>query len=364
MTQTMVLIGTRKGLWTATSDDDRQSWTVRGPDLGLNEVAACAIDTRGATPRLFAGASSSHWGPAMSYSDDLGATWTEPDPAPISFPQETEAALARVWQIMPGPADQPDLVWAGTEPSALWRSEDRGVSFRLNQGLWDHPHRKEWEPGGGGQALHTILPHPADSRQMHIAMSTGGVYRTTDDGASWNPANKGIQGSFLPADEFPEYGQCVHKVARHPERPDQLFAQNHGGVYRSDDEGETWVSIADGLPADFGFNMVVHPHAPGTVYVIPLVADVERIPPDARCRVYRSRDAGQTWEELSRGLPEDRFYATVMRDAMCADDAPTPGIYFGTRSGSVFASADEGESWSAIAAHLPDVLCVRAGMVG
>ncbi|MBA3280469.1 MAG: exo-alpha-sialidase, partial [Geodermatophilaceae bacterium] len=182
MTQTMVLIGTRKGLWTATSDDDRQSWTVRGPDLGLNEVAACAIDTRGATPRLFAGASSSHWGPAMSYSDDLGATWTEPDPAPISFPQETEAALARVWQIMPGPADQPDLVWAGTEPSALWRSEDRGVSFRLNQGLWDHPHRKEWEPGGGGQALHTILPHPADSRQMHIAMSTGGVYRTTDDG--------------------------------------------------------------------------------------------------------------------------------------------------------------------------------------
>ncbi|MGI8628020.1 MAG: WD40/YVTN/BNR-like repeat-containing protein [Geodermatophilaceae bacterium] len=363
MSQTMVLIGTRKGLWTATSDDDRQSWTLRGPDLGLNEVAACAIDTRGDTPRLFAGASSSHWGPAMSYSDDLGASWIEPDPAPISFPKETDAALARVWQITPGPADQPDLIWAGTEPSALWRSEDRGVSFTLNQGLWDHPHRPEWEPGGGGQALHTILPHPAERRQMHIAMSTGGVYRTADDGASWNPANRGIQGSFLPADEFPEYGQCVHKVARHPERPNQMFAQNHGGVYRSDDQGESWTSIAEGLPGDFGFNMVVHPHDPGTVYILPLVADMQRFAPEGRCRVYRSRDAGQTWEELSKGLPDQQFYATVMRDAMCADDLPTTGIYFGTRSGSVFASADEGKSWAEIASHLPDVLCVRAGKV-
>ncbi|MBA3368094.1 MAG: exo-alpha-sialidase, partial [Geodermatophilaceae bacterium] len=277
--------------------------------------------------------------------------------------KETDAALARVWQITPGPADQPNLVWAGTEPSALWRSEDRGVSFTLNQGLWDHPHRKEWQPGGGGQALHTILPHPEDSRQMHVAMSTGGVYRTSDDGASWNPANKGIQGSFLPADEFPEYGQCVHKVARHPDRPDQLFAQNHGGVYRSDDGGDSWISIAQGLPGDFGFNMVAHPHAAETVYVIPLVADMQRFPPEARIRVYRSTDAGHSWEESSTGLPSHPFYATVMRDGMCADDSPTTGIYFGTRSGSVFASADEGESWSEIAAHLPDVLCVRAGTV-
>jgi photosystem II stability/assembly factor-like uncharacterized protein len=267
-----------------------------------------------------------------------------------------------MWALAPAPADQPDVVWAGSEPSALWRSEDGGETFSLVQALWDHPHRKEWGAGFGGQAIHTVLPHPTDSSSVLVAMSTGGVYRTSDGGESWAPSNTGIQAVFLP-DRFPEFGQCVHKVARQADRPDQLFAQNHNGVYRSDDGGTTWSSIADGLPSDFGFAMVAHPREPGTAYNFPIADAGERLPPEARCRVYRTTDAGETWEALNEGLPQSAFYGGVLRDAMCADDSAVAGIYFGTRTGSVFASRNEGDSWSEVARDLPDVLCVRAASV-
>ncbi len=192
-------------------------------------------------------------------------------------------------------------------------------------------------------------------------MSTGGVYRSLDAGASWEPANVGIKAYFLP-DPWPEFGQCVHKVAAHPSSPERLFAQNHHGVYRSDQGGDSWTSIADGLPSDFGFTIVVHPTKPDTVYVFPLVADGERVPPGARARVWRSDDAGQTWRELGTGLP-DEFWAAVMRDAMCTDTGDPAGVYFGARDGSVFASNDEGDSWRQVGAHLPDVLSVRAMVV-
>jgi hypothetical protein len=190
-------------------------------------------------------------------------------------------------------------------------------------------------------------------------MSTGGVYRTADGGASWAPANTGIKAYFLP-DPWPEYGQCVHKVARDAADPERYYAQNHHGVYRSTDGGGTWESIADTLPSDFGFPIVAHPRRPGTVWGFPLGGDGDRHPVDLRCRVFRTTDAGDTWHPQSSGLPEGPFYPAVLRDAMTVDDADPAGVYFGTRSGEVFASPDEGATWSTVVAHLPDVLCVRA----
>jgi photosystem II stability/assembly factor-like uncharacterized protein len=358
---TLLAIGTGKGLFLATSSD-RRDWAVSGPHFPMTGVYAVAVDKRPGRPRLLAGMTSSHFGPSVATSDDLGGSWHEPAQAPVAFPADTGASLGRVWQLTPAGPDQPDVVWAGAEPSALFRSEDGGRSFSLVRALWDHPHREQWGAGFGGQAVHSVLPHPGDPGRMAVAMSTGGVYRTEDAGASWAPGNTGIRAYFLP-DEWPEFGQCVHKIARDAGDPDRLYAQNHHGVYRSDDDGRTWTSIAAGLPSDFGFPIVAHPSRPGTVYAFPLTADGERFPTDRRCRVYRSSDAGEKWEPLTAGLPDGPFYPAVLRDAMCADDHDPAGVYFGTRSGAVYASADEGDSWSLVAAHLPDVLCVRAAEV-
>ena len=361
MSEAVVLVGTRKGLWIGHSDEERQDWEWSEPQFLMEAVYGTGIDTRGTEPRLLAGGTSEHWGPGVYYSDDLGATWTEAQAAPVRFPSELGSSVERVWQIQPAGAADPDVVYAGTEPSALFRSEDRGESFTLIRSLWDHPHREQWQPGGGGQAIHTVLPDPTDAGHVTVAMSTGGVYRTYDRGQTWNPANAGISVKFAP-DPFPEFGQCVHKIAAHPTAPNRIFAQNHGGVYRSDDGGNQWVSIADGLPSDFGFPIVVHPHQPETVFVFPLAADIHRFPPDGKARVWRSDDAGETWTPSESGLP-DGFYASVLRDAMTADNANQTGIYFGSREGSVFVSTDDGLNWRQIAAHLPDVLSVRAAVV-
>jgi hypothetical protein len=318
------------------------------------------VDTRHPTPRVLAGVSSLHWGPSVCTTDDFGKTWQEPEQAPVAFPADTEASLERVWQLAPGP--EPDVIYAGVEPTALFRSEDGGRSFEFVRGLWDHPHRPQWTPGGGGKALHTVLPHPTDARRTVVAMSTGGVYQTEDAGESWQASNRGILADFLPG-ELPEFGQCVHKVARNPQQPDHLFLQNHGGVYRSVDDAHTWQSIADGLPADFGFPMVTHPHRPNVIYNFPLSADVNRFPPDGKCRVYRSEDGGDSWTALSDGLPQSGFYSSVLRDAMCADNADPAGVYFGSRTGEVYASSNEGDNWEQIIGHLPDVLCVRAAVI-
>lgn len=361
MTEAVMLVGTRKGLWIGRSNQDRQQWAWSEPEFLMEGIYATCIDTRGSSPRLFVGATSEHWGPGVFRSDDLGRTWTETQGAAVRFTEDMGASVERVWQIQPGGVDEPEVIWAGTQPSALFKSTDRGESFELVRPLWDHPHRTEWAAGFGGQAIHTVVPHPTDPQRVTVAMSTGGVYRTADGGDSWAPANKGIKVNFMP-EEYPEFGQCVHKVAGHPDKPDQLFAQNHHGVYRSDDAGDNWNSIADGLPADFGFPIVVHPHDPDTVFVFPLTADMQRIPPGGEARVWRSRDAGETWTPSSSGLP-DNFYAAVMRDAMTTDNADPAGLYLGARDGSVFASVDDGDNWIQIASHLPDVLSVRVAVV-
>jgi photosystem II stability/assembly factor-like uncharacterized protein len=361
MAETLVMIGTRKGLWMARSDEHREVWKVSEPEFLMNEIFAVAVLGSGDDTRLLAGAMSAHFGPQVFRSDDRGASWQETPNGAIRFPADTGRALEQVWQLVPGSPREPDVVYAGTQPSALFRSEDRGETFSMVRGLWDHPHRTEWGEGFGGQAIHTIIPDD-DPGSMTVAMSTGGVYQTTDGRETWRPANVGVKAYFLP-DPWPEFGQCVHKVARNPARPERMYLQNHHGVYRTDDGGGQWSSIADGLPSDFGFPIVVDPHDPDTVFVFPLVADGERIPPEGRPRVWRSRDAGETWAELGDGLPTDGFYSCVMRDAMCADRAPSTGLYFGTRDGTVYASNDAGDHWQTMAEHLPDVMCVKAAQV-
>jgi hypothetical protein len=357
---TLLLIGTKKGLWVATSED-RRTWDLRGPEFAMEAVSACAVDVRGDTPRLLVGSLSQHWGPTVSWSDDLGATWTDTPGGGVRFPEAAGASVEALWQLAPDTADRPGVVWAGTQPSALWRSDDGGETYALVEGLWDHPHRPTWAPGFGGQAVHTVLPDPVDDDRVLVAMSTGGVYVTEDRGVSWSPSNTGIHAWFFP-DTLPEYGQCVHKVARDAGDADTLYAQNHGGVYVSRDRGASWTASAKGLPADFGFPVVAHPHRTGTAFVVPLVADGDRRPPGAQLQVWRTDDAGASWRATATGLPED-FYAVVLRDAFTADTDDPVGLYLGGRDGTVYVSADEGESWSQVAKHLPDVLCVRAATV-
>ena len=361
MTRTVVLAGTRKGMWIGTSDEARTEWSWTGPHFPMEEVYSCMVDTRGGATRLLAGVSSPWLGPQVRRSDDLGASWQETPGGAVAFPEDAGAAVERVWQLQPGVEDA--VVWAGTEPGAIFRSTDRGETFQLERALWDHPHRQEWNAGFGGQAFHTLLPHPSDPRSLVAAISTGGVYRTSDGGASWAPANQGVKAEFFPGERnFPEFGQCVHKVSRSSD-PDRLYLQNHGGVYRSDNGGDSWDDIAVGLPSEFGFPIVADPHDPDTVFVFPLSDATGRWPVEGHARVWRSRDAGATWEPLGGGDLPDGFFVAVMRDAMCHDGRDPLGLYVGGRNGSVFASADGGGSWQEIIRDLPDVMVVRAAAI-
>ena len=360
----VVLVGTAKGAFLFRSAaDDRQGFEVAGPWFQGEPVYAVAYDGRAERRRVFAATSSWHWGPNLRASDDFGSTWTSPEATPVRFPEGTDD-LKQIWQIAVGRESEPDVVYCGVEPAALFRSDDAGDSWALVEGLFRHPHRERWEPGGGGLCLHTIVPHAEDPDRMLVAISTGGVYRTLDGGDTWAPSNEGVRADFLPEENrYPEFGQCVHKVAAHPTRPDRLFLQNHWGLYRSDDYAGSWHDIAGDVPSDFGFAMVVHPHDADTVYIVPLESDEFRCTPDAKLRVYRTRDAGGSWHALSNGLPQENAYETVLRDAMDTDTCESAGIYFGTRSGKLFASNDDGESWHALAEGLPPILCVRAAVV-
>ncbi|HVE99405.1 MAG TPA: exo-alpha-sialidase, partial [Mycobacteriales bacterium] len=234
----LVMVGTMKGLFLFTGPD-RDNLTCSGPHLAGRSVYAAVYDDRNGRSRILASASSMHWGSTLHISDDLGQTWSEPTVPTLAFPSDADAALMNIWQLALGHDSQPDVVWAGVEPAALFRSTDAGESFELVRGLWDHPHRPQWQPGGGGLCLHTVLPHPADPARMLIAISAAGNYLTDDAGATWRAANTGIKAGFLP-DPYPEFGQCVHKVDRDAGDPDRLYLQHHWGIYRSDDGGERW----------------------------------------------------------------------------------------------------------------------------
>jgi photosystem II stability/assembly factor-like uncharacterized protein len=363
MSDTLVLIGTAKGAFLLWSDRARKKWEIDGPHFPGESVYAVAYDGRGGRTRLLAATRSFHWGSTVRTSDDLGKTWTAPDRPTVKFPAESGLSLTQIWQIAPGRVDEPDVMWAGVEPAALFESCDAGESWKPVDGLLSHEHRPKWMPGGGGLCLHTIVADPANRNRMLVAISTAGVYRTDDGGHTWRPRNEGVRAEFLP-NKHPEFGQCVHKVVHHKSRPARLFLQNHWGLYRSDDWGDSWQDIANGVPSDFGFAMQMHPHDTDTVYIVPLQSDEFRCVPEAKLRVYRTRNAGASWEALSKGLPQARAYETVLRDALSADTHDSAGIYFGTRSGKVFASSDEGESWTELADALPSICCVKAAVVG
>jgi len=359
----VLLVGTMKGAFLLRSTPARARWELGGPHFPGQAVYALAYDARDGRRRLLAGTGSEHWGATLSTSDDFGRSWSTPETATLRFPEDTGASLKRIWQILPGRADEPQVLYAGVEPAALFESRDAGASWNLVRGLHDHPHRPRWMPGGGGLCLHTIVPDAAKRDRLFVAISTGGVYRTDDGGASWQARNVGVRAGFLP-DPQPEFGQCVHKIVQHPARPERLFLQNHGGLYRSDDGGDSWQDMARGVPSDFGFAMAIHPHDPDTAFIVPLESDGFRCTPEGRLRVYRTRDAGGSWEALTRGLPQTNAFETVLRDAMAADASNPAGIHFGTRSGQVWSSADGGAAWALAASGLPPVVCVKAFVVG
>lgn len=349
-----IAVGTRKGLWLATRTGD--GWEVRQPLQDMAEFASVAWVPRDpGPPRLLAGARSWFWGPTVISSDDLGVTWSQREAAPIAFPADTGAAFVRAWTLEPDPFE-PGVVWAGGEPHSLWRSTDDGESFELVRGLWDHPHRPQWMGGAGGPALHNV--HRRADGSSLVAMTGAGVYRSADGLTDWEPANRGISADFMP-DPDPEYGQCVHRLAVDAQDSSRLYVQNHGGVFRSDDSGDSWTDISAGLPvSEFGFVVLAHPRAGETVWVIPIRAET-MLPAEGRLRVWRSQDAGRTWLPSERGLP-DECYAAVLRDAahvaMVGDHAV---LAFGTRNGQVFASDDGGVSFTRVAEGLPDVLSLR-----
>jgi serine/threonine protein kinase len=357
----ILLVGTTKGAFILRSNAQRNRWETGGPYFHGHSVYALAYDHRAGQHRIWA-STQSYWGTLLRSSDDFGKSWTNPQDAPIRFPADTGVSLKNIWQITPGRADEPSVLYCGVEPAALFETQDGGETWSLVRGLFDHPHRPRWLPSNGGLALHTIVLDPADHQRMYIAISSGGVYRTNDGGLSWTAQNRGVRCTFQP-DKYPEFGQCVHKIAMHPDRPERLFLQNHWGIYRSDNCAENWIDIANGLPSDFGFAVVMNPRNPDCVYVVPVESDEFRCACDGRLRVYRTRNAGVSWEPLTRGLPQKGAYETVLRDAMVADSLDPLGLYLGTRSGQIFASRDEGRAWMKILDGLPSITCLRAAVI-
>lgn len=361
----LLLIGTMKGAFIIRSDSTRRDWEIGGPYFPGRAIYAMAYDDREGRKRLWSAVNSSYWGSYLSTSEDFGKTWTEPEAYGVKFPDTADNSVKQIWQIALGNEQEPNTLYCGVEPAALFRSDDAGESWSLVKGLYDHPHRPQWTPGGGGLCLHTILPDPENKNRMHIAISTGGVYRTDDGGQNWQVRNQGVRAQFLPPDQwYPEFGQCVHKIVSHPSNPNRIFLQNHWGLYKSDDGGDSWHDIANGVPSDFGFAMEIDHNDPNSAFIVPLESDEFRCTPEAKLRVYRTRNAGESWEPLTNGLPQENAFETVLRDGMAGDKLNPTGIYFGTRNGKLFGSADAGESWSAITEGLPPIVCVKTAVVG
>lgn len=357
--QVHVFAGTRKGLFIFTSDRDRREWSVAGPQFPGWAVHDVTYDPR--VGRLLAALDHAVYGANIHCSSDLGASWEMTDGP--HFPEDGETRVARVWCVQPGHADRPGEVWAGVDPGGLFKSEDGGRTWREVPGINRHPTREAWGPGAGGLMVHTIAPDPTNADRLFVAISAAGVFRSDDGGETWTPKNTGVRADFLP-EKYPEVGQCCHHLVISPEDPNVLFQQNHCGVYRSLDGGDTWEDIgADRLPATFGFPIAIHPRAGRTIYVTPQVSDEFRYTPDGKLRVYRSRDGGDTWEALTNGLPQEDAYLALYREAMHTDSLDPAGVYFGTTTGTAFYSRDEGDTWEVLSDTLPPVYSISTAVV-
>jgi photosystem II stability/assembly factor-like uncharacterized protein len=355
----LLLVGTMKGAFVLRANKARKTWEAGGPYFPGSAVYALGYDGRAGRHRIWAGPRSFQWGAQLLATDDFGKSWMNTEESKVKFPEGAGAALTQIWQIIPGRNTEPDTLYCGVEPAALFVSKDAGETWELTEGLWNHPQRQKWQPGAGGLCLHTILPHPTNPQRMRIAISAAGMYVTDDGGATWRPSNKGVRAEFLP-DKYPEFGQCVHKVVQAKQRPERMFLQNHWGLYRSDDSGESWKDVANGVPSDFGFAMAIHPEDPDTAWIVPIESDMFRCTPEGKLRVYRTRNAGKRWEAMTKGLPQKQAYETILRDAMAVDALDPAGVYFGTRSGKLFGSSNEGKSWKMLLEGLPPVVAVKA----
>ena len=356
--QTLILLGTKKGAFIVSSDTGRRSWELRGPfceTWPMNQVVAdpgIRHDLRRGRQR-------------MVRSGDLE----------VHRPRRHLDPFERGFGVSGrGRADQIGVerrarastgFTPGVQPAGLFRSDEQGQSWQHVAGLQNHPSRPHWNPGGAGLILHSLVPHPTDARQIWIGISAAGVFYTADGGETWEPRNRGTRADYMPEDQrYPEFGQCVHCVVMAPGMPDRLYQQNHCGMYRSDNGGRHWESIEAGLPSTFGFPAVVHPRDPATLFLLPLNGDTAgRYVPDGRTAVWRTRNAGESWEALRDGLPQGNTFFGVLRQAMAVDRLSPAGVYFGTSTGSLFASADEGDSWTCIAQHLPTILSVETLVV-
>ncbi len=352
-----LLVGTRKGL-VVVRGERGGAFEPAGRHFPGQEVAFAMCDRR--SGRVFASVVHGQFGPRLYWSDDPDGAWEIA--AGLSFPDDTETALERVWIVCEGEGE--GVLFAGVAPAALFRSDDGGRSWELVRGLWDHPTRPEWQPGGGGMCLHSICPWPGHPERLAVGVSAAGVWLTNDGGESWRRGVDGLVARYLP-EEAREgaLALCVHNMHRAPLEPSTLYMQFHGGVYRSDDAGECWIDLAAGtdLVSDFGFPMVAHPREPDRAYLIPLAGDFDRVAPDGRLAVWETTDRGTTWVERSTGLPSRDAWLVVLRQAFCCDGAEPLGLYFGATSGDLFGSFDAGATWTSLAQHLPPVLSVRPG---
>ena len=378
-----LLVGTRKGAFVLTSDAKRKDWKVDGPYFAgweIYHMKGSPVDPN----RIYASQTSGWFGQIIQRSDDGGKTWTTPGSSPEELRGEGGMAkgesnkfvydgipgthqwydgtqhpweFKRVWHLEPA-LDDVDHVYAGVEDAALFESKVGGKSWSELSGLRQHDTGPRWQPGAGGMCLHTILINPKNQKQMFVAISAAGAFRTDDGGKTWKPINKGLVSNFMP-DPTAEVGHCVHRIAFHPAKPSTLFMQKHWDVMRSDDGGDSWKEVSGNLLTDFGFPIDVHAHDPETIYVVPIKSDSEHFPLDGKLQVWRSRKGGNQWEALTNGLPQKDCYVNVLRDAMSVDSLDQCGIYFGTTGGQVYASADSGDSWNAIVHDLPAVLSVE-----
>jgi len=391
MTTARVLVGTKKGAFIITSDAARQKWRISEPMFAgweIYHMKGSPVDPN----RLYASQSSGWFGQIIQRSDDGGKTWTIPGGEKLPNPTDPPAGQSnkfvydtsthtgkpltthmwydgtqhpwefkRVWHLEPSLTD-PDLIYAGVEDAAIFRTTDGAKTWHELAGLRGHPTGEKWQPGAGGLGLHTILLDPTNPERIYIAISAAGAFRTDDGGKTWKPINQGLRSEYIP-DPNADIGHCVHNMALHPSRPDTLFMQKHWDVCRSDDAGDHWREVSGNLPTDFGFPIAVHAHEPETIYVVPILSDSLHYPPDGKLRVYRSRTGGEKWEALTNGLPQNDCYVNVLRDAMCVDAMNPCGVYFGTTGGQVYASADGGDTWTAIARDLPAVLSVEVQLI-
>ena len=365
----LLTIGTKKGVFVAEAAKTRGRFNLRGPFGPGIPVYATLTDTR-RDPLLFASSCNPFFGMKILRSSDLGHSFQETASAP-AFPKDDGRALANIWSLETGAGDT-DLL-CGVEPASLFRSPDSGDTWEMVPGISNHDHARQWHPGNGGLCMHTIV---RSGNRVHLGISTGGHYLSEDGGVTFTAANNGVGAGFAP-DPYPEFGQCVHKIATHPATPGRLYMQNHGGwadwsgpggprpdigVLRSDDHGRTWYSIAKGLPSDFGFPIVVHPHNPDTVYVVPL-DPMTRSCPGAAPAVWRSENGGHSWRKLAKGLPRKQSFFTVLRDAMDIDSFRQPALYFGTTTGQLWMGKEGGEHWECLFDGLPPINNVKVAVV-